>query len=177
MQHKPRSGGKNTAVGEADRRNPRIKPTHKQNREAVTRTPATAPRFSPINVIFPGVAPPAVFSPRLRRSIIYQKAITGGTSLLADNSQTQLKEGVLYVKPDLADVKIVLDGKLKSGTQASFRAAAPIKPSQTANDPIGKQNQYNVSFSLDQSKGQLVLSITVDSTLTPVEIVIPIIPE
>ena len=105
------------------------------------------------------------------------ETITGGTSLLADNSQTQLKEGVLYVKPDLADVKIVLDGKLKSGTQASFRAAAPIKPSQTANDPIGKQNQYNVSFSLDQSKGQLVLSITVDPTLTPVEIVIPIIPE
>ena len=101
----------------------------------------------------------------------------GGTSLLAENSQTQLKEGVLYVKPDLANVKIVLDGKLKNGTNATFRAAAPIKPSQTANDPIGKQNQYNVSFSLDQSKGQLVLSITVDPTLTPVEIVIPIIPE
>lgn len=105
------------------------------------------------------------------------EAITGGTSLLATDNPTQLNEGVLYVKPELTDVKIVLDGKLKSGTKAEFRASAPIKPSQTSNDPVGAQNKYNVSFSLDQSKGQLVLSIIVDTSVTPVEIVIPIIPD
>ena len=102
--------------------------------------------------------------------------ITGGTSLLASGSKTTLNTSTLYAKPDLRDVKIVLDGQLKSGTQQKFRASAPIRPSDT-NNVIGAKNKYNVSFSLDNTKGQLVLSITVDNTVTPVPIVIPILIE
>ena len=83
---------------------------------------------------------------------------------------------MLYANRDLQHVKIVLDGKLKNGTQQEFRASAPIQPSET-NNVIGAKNKYNVSFSLDNTKGQLVLSITVDNTVTPVPIVIPILIE
>lgn len=103
-----------------------------------------------------------------------QGTITGGTSLLAAGSTTKLNSNMLYAKPDLQHVKIVLDGTLKSGTQ--FRASAPIRPSDT-NNVIGAKNKYNVSFSLDNTKGQLVLNITVDNTVTPVPIVIPILIE
>lgn len=102
--------------------------------------------------------------------------ITGGTSLLASGSKTSLNTSTLYAKPDLRDVKIVLDGQLKSGTQQKFRASAPIRPSDT-NNVIGAKNKYNVSFSLDNTKGQLVLEIKVDNTVTPVPIVIPILPD
>ena len=102
--------------------------------------------------------------------------ITGGTSLLASGSKTTLNTSTLYAKPDLQNVKIVLDGQLKSGTRQTFRASAPIRPSET-NNVIGAKNKYNVSFSLDNTKGQLVLSITVDNTVTPVPIVIPILIE
>lgn len=102
--------------------------------------------------------------------------ITGGTSLLASGSTTTLNSDMLYVKPDLQNVKIVLDGKLRNGTQKEFRASAPIRPS-TTNNVIGSKNKYNVSFSLDNTKGQLVLNIKVDNTVTPVPIVIPIIPD
>lgn len=102
--------------------------------------------------------------------------ITGGTSLLASGSKTTLNTSTLYANRDLQHVKIVLDGTLKSGTRQDFRASAPIQPSET-NNVIGAKNKYNVSFSLDNTKGQLVLSITVDNTVTPVPIVIPILIE
>ena len=105
-----------------------------------------------------------------------ETTITGGTSLLASGSNTTLNSRTLYAKPDLQDVKIVLDGQLKNGTQQKFRASAPIRPSDT-NNVIGAKNKYNVSFSLDNTKGQLVLNITVDNTVTPVPIVIPILIE
>lgn len=100
--------------------------------------------------------------------------ITGGTSLLAAGSTTTLNSSMLYAKKDLQNVKIVLDGTLKSGSQQTFRASAPIQPS-TTNNVIGSKNKYNVSFSLDNTKGQLVLNIKVDNTVTPVPIVIPIL--
>lgn len=104
-------------------------------------------------------------------------AITGGTSLLESGSYTTLHTGLLYVKSDLTNVKLVLDGKLKGVTpEKSFRAVVPVKPSDTAST-IGVKNKYNVSFNVDQSKGTLTLSITVDANVTPVDIVIPIIPE
>ena len=106
----------------------------------------------------------------------YGTAITGGTSLLASGSTTKLQSGMLYAKSDLANVKIVLDGKLKDTTDKTFRAVAPVKPSDTATT-IGAKNKYNVSFNLDESKGTLTLSIVVDTNVTPVDIVIPIIPE
>lgn len=102
--------------------------------------------------------------------------ITGGTSLLASGSKTELNSDMLYADPTLQYVKIVLDGKLKNGTQKEFRASAPIQPS-TTNNVIGSKNKYNVSFSLDNTKGQLELKIIVDNTVTPVPIVIPIIIE
>ena len=102
--------------------------------------------------------------------------ITGGTSLLASGSNTTLNSRTLYANPDLRNVKIVLDGQLKSGTRQTFRASAPIRPSDT-NNVIGAKNKYNVSFSLDNTKGQLVLEIKVDNTVTTVPIVIPIIPD
>ena len=102
--------------------------------------------------------------------------ITGGTSLLASGSTTTLNSSMLYAKKDLQNVKIVLDGTLKSGSQQTFRASAPIRPNEN-NNVIGSKNKYNVSFSLDKSKGQLVLEIKVDNTVTPVPIVIPIIPD
>ena len=102
--------------------------------------------------------------------------ITGGTSLLKSDSKTELRDEMLYVKSGLQDVKIVLDGQLKNGTQQTFRASAPIKPSES-NNVIGAKNKYNVSFSLDNTKGQLELKIIVDNTVTPVPIVIPIIIE
>ena len=105
-----------------------------------------------------------------------QGTITGGTSLLASGNTNTLNSNMLYVKPDLQNVKIVLDGKLKNGTQKEFRASAPIQPS-TTNNLIGSKNKYNVSFSLDKTKGQLELKIIVDNTVTPVPIVIPIIIE
>ena len=98
-----------------------------------------------------------------------------GTSLLSGNTTT-LNSNTLYAKPNLQYVKIVLDGKLKNGTQKEFRAYAPIQPSET-NNVIGSKNKYNVSFSLDKTKGQLELKIIVDNTVTPVPIVIPIIIE
>ena len=102
--------------------------------------------------------------------------ITGGTSLLASGSTTTLNSSMLYAKKDLQNVKIVLDGTLKSGSQQTFRASAPIQPNEN-NNVIGSKNKYNVSFSLDKSKGQLVLEIKVDNTVTPVPIVIPILPD
>ena len=100
--------------------------------------------------------------------------ITGGTSLLASGSTTTLNSRMLYADQNLKNVKIVLDGKLRNGTQKEFRAYAPIQPS-TTNNLIGSKNKYNVSFSLDNTKGQLVLNIKVDNTVTPVPIVIPIL--
>lgn len=101
-------------------------------------------------------------------------AISGGTSLLASGSTNTLNSRMLYADQNLKNVKIVLDGKLRNGTQKEFRAYAPIQPS-TTNNLIGSKNKYNVSFSLDNTKGQLVLNIKVDSTVTAVPIVIPIL--
>ncbi len=96
--------------------------------------------------------------------------LSSGTSLL-DNSGT-LKTETLYVKPDLTDAKIVLEGVLKNDTSRKFRAIADIKSSTNA----GAGNKYNVTYSLSSSQGSLKITINVNGDVSEVSVPVSVDP-
>ena len=96
--------------------------------------------------------------------------LSSGTSLL--DTEKELKAGTLYVKSDLTDAKIVLDGVLKNDTSRKFRAIANIKSGTNA----GAGNKYNVKYTLSTSQGSLKITINVNGDVSEVSVPVSIDP-
>lgn len=96
--------------------------------------------------------------------------LTSGTSLL--DTEKELKAGTLYVKSDLTDAKIVLDGVLKNDNSRKFRAIANIKSGTNA----GAGNKYNVKYTLSTSQGSLKITINVNGDVSEVSVPVSIDP-
>ena len=96
--------------------------------------------------------------------------LTSGTSLLDNGGE--LKTGTLYVKSDLTDAKIVLEGVLKNDSSRKFRAIANIKKETNA----GAGNKYNVKYTLSTSQGSLKINVDVNGVVTEQEVPVAINP-
>lgn len=96
--------------------------------------------------------------------------LTLGISLL--DTESELKTGTLYVKSDLTDAKIVLDGVLKNDTSRKFRAIADIKKETN----VGAGNKYNVKYTLSTSQGSLKITVNVNGAVTQQDIPVTINP-
>ncbi len=95
--------------------------------------------------------------------------LTSGTSLIADGA---LKTETLYVKPDLTDAKVVLEGYLTKDTSRKFRAIADIKSGTNT----GAGNKYNVKYTLSSSQGSLKITINVNGDVSEVSVPVSIDP-
>lgn len=96
--------------------------------------------------------------------------LSSGTSLL--DNEKQLKTGTLYVKSDLTDAKIVLEGVLKNDNSRKFRATADIKKETS----VGAGNKYNVKYTLSTSQGSLKITVNVNGAVTQQDIPVTINP-
>lgn len=97
--------------------------------------------------------------------------LTSGTSLIETGGA--LKTGTLYVKPELTDAKIVLDGYLTKDTSRKFRAIADIKSGTNA----GAGNKYNVKYTFSSSsQGSLKINVDVNGVVTQQDISVNINP-
>ena len=96
--------------------------------------------------------------------------LSSGISLL--DTEKELKTGTLYVKSDLTDAKIVLDGVLKNDTSRKFRAIANIKKETNA----GAGNKYNVKYTLSTSQGSLKITVDVNGEVTQQDVPVNINP-
>lgn len=96
--------------------------------------------------------------------------LSSGTSLL--DNEKQLKTGTLYVKSDLTDAKIVLEGVLKNDNSRKFRATADIKKETN----VGAGNKYNVKYTLSTSQGSLKITVNVNGAVTQQDIPVTINP-
>lgn len=97
--------------------------------------------------------------------------LSSGTSLIG--TEGALKTETLYVKPELTDAKVVLDGYLTKDTSRKFRAIADIKSSTNA----GAGNKYNVKYTFSSSsQGSLKITINVNGDVSEVSIPVPVDP-
>lgn len=96
--------------------------------------------------------------------------LTSGTSLIEGGA---LKTGTLYVKPELTDAKVVLDGYLTKDTSRKFRAIADIKSGTN----VGAGNKYNVKYTFSSSsQGSLKINVDVNGVVTQQDIPVTINP-
>lgn len=97
--------------------------------------------------------------------------LSSGTSLI--EAEGALKTGTLYVKPELTDAKVVLEGYLTKDTSRKFRAIANIKSSTNA----GAGNKYNVKYTFSSSsQGSLKITVDVNGVVTQQEVSVEINP-
>ena len=88
--------------------------------------------------------------------------LSTGTSLI--DQDKNLKNGTLYVKSDLTDAKIVVEGCVKNDPSRTFKAIADI--TNTTDNSVGKAKKYIVKYQLFTDSGSLKIAISVNGIVS-----------
>lgn len=100
---------------------------------------------------------------------------SGKYSLLSADNNT-LVSSTLYVKKGASDVNIVIKGTLKDDPTKSFTNTRNIKTLIGEGQNIEEAKNYNIKYSLSGDKGSLTLTITVNGTVTNVDLPVTVNP-
>lgn len=92
------------------------------------------------------------------------------------SSENTLEAGkTLFVKPDLSNVFIHIEGKLIADESKTFTTSSQIRESETNSTTAAAKN-YSVQYSLANTQGTLTLTINVNGTVEIVEIPVEVNP-